>query len=31
MPGLDFVHEQDDVNRHILRMLEGFISLAEAK
>ena len=27
MPGWDFVDEQDDVNPHILRMLEGTFSI----
>ena len=30
MPSLDFAHVQDDVNPHILRMLEGSFSLDAA-
>ena len=31
MPGQDFSHVQDDVNPHLLRMLEGTFSLDAAK
>ena len=30
MPGWDFAHVQDDVNMHILRMLESILSLVFA-
>ena len=30
MPGLDFAHVQDIVNKHILRMLEDTFSLGPA-
>ena len=31
MPGRDYAHAQDDLNQHILRMLEGTFSLDPAR